>query len=102
MRRPFRSIDNAFSSAPSTSTRARHASTPRWASSSTAPCSPHACRTRSTGSRPKLAYIVRLSPQGAVEWVDGDGTVYTSEPNTGLMRRAMVEVMSWLPIDWML
>ena len=50
----------------------------------------------------EVAYTVRLSPQGAVEWVDGDGTVYTSEPKTGLMRRAMVEVMSWLPIDWML
>ena len=49
-----------------------------------------------------IAYALRLSPQGEVEWLDGDGTVYTTEPKTGLMRRAMVKVMSWLPIDWML
>jgi cardiolipin synthase C len=48
------------------------------------------------------AYVVRLSPDGQVEWVDGDGTVYTTEPQTGVMRRGFVKVMSWLPIEWML
>jgi putative cardiolipin synthase len=54
---------------------------------------------RLTGS---AVYVVRLSPQGRLEWVDGDGTVYTTEPNTTALRRATVEVLSWLPIDWML
>jgi putative cardiolipin synthase len=48
------------------------------------------------------AYVVRLSPDGRVEWVDGDGTVYTTEPQTGVMRRGFVNVMSWMPIEWML
>jgi putative cardiolipin synthase len=25
-----------------------------------------------------------------------------SEPNSGMLRRAGVKVMSWLPIDWLL
>jgi putative cardiolipin synthase len=48
------------------------------------------------------AYVLRLSSQGQLEWVDGDGTVYTTEPNTTAVRRAVVQVLSWLPIEWML
>ena len=48
------------------------------------------------------AYELRLSPQGQVEWVDAGTTVYTTEPQTGALRRATVKVLSWLPIEWML
>ena len=48
------------------------------------------------------AYALRLSPQGAVEWVDGGSTVHTTEPQTSAWRRAMVTFLSWLPIEWML
>jgi cardiolipin synthase C len=48
------------------------------------------------------AYVLRLSADDQIEWVDGDGTVYTHDPHTGAMRRGLVKVMSWLPIDWML
>ncbi len=48
------------------------------------------------------AYVVRLTAEGELEWIDGDGTVYTTEPQTGAMRRATVQVLSWLPIEWML
>ncbi len=46
-------------------------------------------------------YVLRLSPKGKIEWVDGD-TVYTHDPQSSMMRRAGVKIMSWLPIEWML
>jgi putative cardiolipin synthase len=52
------------------------------------------------------AYEVRLTADGrSIEWVDGadpGGETYDTEPETGLMRRALVRFLSWLPIDWML
>ena len=54
---------------------------------------------------PQVAYEVRLDPNGSLEWIDRrDGTeqVLTTEPQSGLIRRAIVRVMSWLPIDRLL
>jgi putative cardiolipin synthase len=54
---------------------------------------------------PQIAYEVRLAPDGGIEWIDrGEGTerVLTTEPESGLISRALVEVMPWLPIDRML
>ncbi len=54
---------------------------------------------------PQVAYGVRLDPNGSLEWIDRrDGTeqVLTAEPQTGLLNRAIVRVMSWLPIDRLL
>jgi putative cardiolipin synthase len=48
------------------------------------------------------AYVVRLTADGKLEWVDGDGTVFSTEPQTSAMRRGAVQVLSWLPIEWML
>ena len=48
------------------------------------------------------AYVVRLTADGRLEWVDGDGTIYTTDPHTGAVRRGMVQVLSLLPIEWML
>ena len=48
------------------------------------------------------AYELRLSPDGQVEWVDTGTTVHTTEPQSGLARRALVKLLSWLPIEWML
>jgi putative cardiolipin synthase len=54
---------------------------------------------------PQVAYEVRLGPNGRLEWIDRrDGTeqVLTAEPQSGLLKRAIVRVMSWLPIDRLL
>jgi putative cardiolipin synthase len=52
------------------------------------------------------AYQVRLSPDSRrLEWVDTtpQGTqVLATEPGAGLWRRALVKVLSVLPIDWLL
>jgi putative cardiolipin synthase len=55
---------------------------------------------------PASAYEVRLTADGRdIEWIDRAGPaeeIYDTEPETGLMRRALVRFLSWLPIDWML
>jgi putative cardiolipin synthase len=54
---------------------------------------------------PQLAYEVRLGPDGRLEWVDrGDGSaqVLTTEPDSSLLKRGIVKIVSWLPIDWLL
>jgi putative cardiolipin synthase len=51
------------------------------------------------------AYEVRLATNGRVEWVeqvDGRPFIHEKEPQTSLLRRALVTVVSRLPIDWML
>jgi len=50
---------------------------------------------------PKLAYEVRLSPGGELEWRDGDA-VLASEPGAGPLRRAWIGFLSLLPIEWLL
>jgi cardiolipin synthase C len=49
---------------------------------------------------PRDAYEVRLS-NGNLEWVDGERR-YTSEPGTGFLRRVWIDLLSILPIEWLL
>ncbi len=56
---------------------------------------------------PKQTYALRLDGQGAIEWQDkgappGSPPVLHQEPRTSIWKRAMVRVLSWLPIDWLL
>jgi cardiolipin synthase C len=55
---------------------------------------------------PRTQYEVRLTADGSsVEWVEqtADGPViHRSSPETGVMRRAWIRVLSVLPIDWLL
>ncbi len=52
------------------------------------------------------AYQVVLSPQGRLRWVersaDGKEIWHDREPGASLWQRATVEMMSLLPIDWLL
>ena len=55
---------------------------------------------------PLLAYEVKLTASGDLVWVerfpDGPPVAYTSEPHTGIFKRALITVLSVLPIDWLL
>jgi putative cardiolipin synthase len=54
---------------------------------------------------PKVAYEVRLTPAGALEWVDRTPTGvarFDVEPATSAGKRSLVELLSVLPIDWLL
>ena len=55
---------------------------------------------------PLLAYEVTLTGTGELVWVerfaDAPPVSYTSEPHTGFFKRALITVMSVLPIDWLL
>jgi putative cardiolipin synthase len=55
---------------------------------------------------PKLAYAIRPGTDGrCVEWVEHtpQGDVrYTTDPGTRASQRALVELLSLLPIDWLL
>jgi putative cardiolipin synthase len=54
---------------------------------------------------PKRAYEVRLSHTGALQWVereDGRRIVHDREPGAGFWLRALVSLMSVLPIEWLL
>ncbi|HLT03799.1 MAG TPA: phospholipase D family protein [Pseudomonas sp.] len=54
---------------------------------------------------PAVAYEVRLDEKGREYWLERDGPEayrHHHEPGTGLLRRAAVRVLSWLPIDWLL
>jgi putative cardiolipin synthase len=54
---------------------------------------------------PKAAYEVRKAPGGALVWIDrssGTDRILTTEPDSGMLQRALVRMMSWLPIEWML
>jgi putative cardiolipin synthase len=53
----------------------------------------------------KGSYEVRLDASGNLEWIDrssGSEVVLHEEPETGPFKRALVTVLSWLPIDIML
>lgn len=54
---------------------------------------------------PESAYRVRYHRYRGLHWQergpDGD-TIHTREPGAGLLRRAFVRVVSWLPVDWLL
>lgn len=53
-----------------------------------------------------IAYQVHLSDSGDLYWTEqrSDGTIlrYDTEPNTSLWRRAGVNFLSYLPIEWLL
>ena len=54
---------------------------------------------------PKVAYEAQLDPDGRLEWIDredGSDRVFTTEPRAGLLHRAMVRVLTWLPSDGLL
>jgi putative cardiolipin synthase len=57
-------------------------------------------------SIPNVAWEVRLGAAGrGLEWIEvtpSGRTSYTAEPATGPLRRAMVKVLSVLPIEWLL
>lgn len=53
----------------------------------------------------KASYEVRLSEAGNVYWLEhrsGNLIRYDSEPETGLLKRAVVWFLSLLPIEWLL
>lgn len=54
---------------------------------------------------PERAYNVRLADSGALQWVEqraGRQIVHDEEPGTSFWQRAMVAVLSVLPIEWLL
>jgi cardiolipin synthase C len=53
---------------------------------------------------PRLAYEVRLAPDGrSLQWIDGDGgATLDDEPGVGAGKRAWVWFLSLLPIEWLL
>lgn len=54
---------------------------------------------------PARSYEVKLDADGELVWLDqvGDGTVrHTREPGVSVFKRALVTVLSWLPIDGLL
>ena len=54
---------------------------------------------------PTRAYEVKLDEQGAVIWLErrGDQVIrHKQEPGTSWFKRAAVNALSWLPIDWLL
>jgi putative cardiolipin synthase len=54
---------------------------------------------------PKVAYEVRLTPAGALEWLDRtpQGVErFSAEPGTVAGTRALVDFLSILPIEWLL
>jgi putative cardiolipin synthase len=58
------------------------------------------------GRVPMVAYEVRLAPDGgALEWIERTPSGekrYQTEPGTTWLRRTGVDLLSILPIDWLL
>ena len=54
---------------------------------------------------PKVAYEVRLKPDGNMEWIDrtqqGE-TTFTTEPGSSALKRGWINFLEILPIEWML
>ena len=52
------------------------------------------------------AYALRLSPEGAMEWVTQDESgvqvVQTTEPNTTWLDRTLVRIIGVMPVEWMM
>ena len=48
-----------------------------------------------------VAYEVRLSSGGSLEWVEGN-VRHTSEPGAGMLKRLWIDLLSILPIEWLL
>jgi putative cardiolipin synthase len=66
----------------------------------------NALSTQLDNRMPNEAYLVRLTPQGDMEWVergsDGSETRFSSEPGAGRMRLLWVEFLKILPIESLL
>jgi cardiolipin synthase C len=54
------------------------------------------------GASPAFAYEVTLTDGGQLQWLDHPHPPLASEPGAGALRRALVKVLSWLPIEWLL
>lgn len=69
------------------------------------PAMAHEIHEAFMGQVPNTTYEVHLSEDGEVYWTEySDGSLirYDSEPKSGFWRRAWVNLLSLLPIDWML
>jgi putative cardiolipin synthase len=54
---------------------------------------------------PKAAYEVRLGTDGQLEWIDRTSagvTRFDTEPDSGFLKRAWIQFLSALPIEWLL
>lgn len=55
---------------------------------------------------PEDAYTVSLTPEGELSWTasrPGEAPQsFSSDPHSGVVKRALVVVLGWLPIEWML
>ena len=54
---------------------------------------------------PRLAYEVRLAPDGRLSWIERTASGerrFDVEPGTSWFRRTTIEMMSFLPIEWLL
>ena len=54
---------------------------------------------------PETAYEVRLDEEGRLYWLERTGgqlTRHEQEPGTTVWKRAGVQILSFLPIDWLL
>jgi putative cardiolipin synthase len=62
--------------------------------------------TEFDGRIPGYAYEVRLAGDGrSLEWLerqDDREVRYTTEPETGVMKRLWIDFLSILPIEWLL
>jgi cardiolipin synthase C len=60
---------------------------------------------RLAGNLPSRAYEVRLRESGALQWLeqrDGQEIVHEEEPGATIWRRAVIGLLSALPIEWLL
>ena len=48
------------------------------------------------------AWQVGLAPDGTLTWTGQDGTPTGEEPGTGAIKRAMLALLAWLPVEWMM
>ena len=61
--------------------------------------------TRMATGLPDLAYEVRLTREGKLQWIEHkNGAVlrYSDEPDASFWRKLQVSVLQWLPIEWLL
>ena len=48
---------------------------------------------------------MKLDADGALVWIEGGGTGevrYAVDPDTSVWLRSTIDVLSWMPIDWLL
>ena len=56
--------------------------------------------------RTEAVYVVSEGPDGEITWSEtresGEVVTYDREPNTTALKRGVVVLMSWLPVEWVL